>query len=208
MNFLEAVQYVGGGTIEEWRLGVDLQFKVLQGVGMSSQSSILEVGAGCLGLAHKLVEFLAPGNYTGIEPNAEVAQAGGILNPGREPLLLHREDFDPAETGRTFDIVFAHSVLTHAAGWQLPLFLRNIRPHLRPGGSSWPRCVGGRTRTHPSGSIPKRCGSPKRPSSGWPPKKDSRFKHGRRSGSGVRRGCPGCSTTGPCSGRSDLPRRR
>lgn len=134
MKFLEAVQYVGGGTLEEWRLGVDLQFNILQGIGLNTQSSVLEVGAGCLGLAHKLVEFLAPGNYTGIEPNVEVAQAGGGLNPGREPFLLHREDFDPAETSRTFDIAFAHSVLTHAAGWQLPLFLRNIRPHLRPGG--------------------------------------------------------------------------
>ena len=134
MDFQEAVRYTGGGTLDEWRSAIQLQLQLLQDAGLTPQASILEIGAGCLGLAHKLVEYLAPGNYTGIEPHVEVAQAGNGLNPSRAPVLLHREDFDPTESGRTFDIVFAHSVLTHVAGAQLGQFLRNVKPHLRPNG--------------------------------------------------------------------------
>lgn len=130
----EARHYVGAGSAEEQGQAVEIHLDLLQGFGMTPQTSVLEIGAGCLGLAHKLVEYLDRDGYTGIEPNEAVMATAPPLDTTKNPLLLARRDFDPTTSGRTFDIVFAHSVLTHAARWQLHFFLRRIRPHLRPGG--------------------------------------------------------------------------
>ena len=133
MRIDEAIVYVGGGNPKEWAVASELQFKVLRDHGLTPSSSVLEVGAGCLGLARLLVPYLNEGGYTGIEPNEDVTGAVAPLDPDRDTILLTCSDFDSSEAERTFDIVFAHSVLTHIGAPQLPEFLHNIRPHLREG---------------------------------------------------------------------------
>ena len=53
---------------------------------------------------------------------------------GKRPIFLYREDFDGQEARRQYDYVVGHSVLSHAAAWQLPLILANARRVLNPGG--------------------------------------------------------------------------
>jgi hypothetical protein len=44
----------------------------------------------------------------------------------KRPVFLSRTDFDASETGRRFDFVLSHSILSHAAHWQLPVFLAHV----------------------------------------------------------------------------------
>jgi cyclopropane fatty-acyl-phospholipid synthase-like methyltransferase len=56
------------------------------------------------------------------------------LVAAKRPTFLVRSDFDAAGTGRTFDHVLAHSVLSHCAHSQLEEFIRNVAAALRPDG--------------------------------------------------------------------------
>ena len=55
-----------------------------------------------------------------------------VVNKGAR--FLTRDDFDASSLGVKFDFVFAHSVLSHAAYWQLEAFLRNTSKVLLPEG--------------------------------------------------------------------------
>jgi cyclopropane fatty-acyl-phospholipid synthase-like methyltransferase len=44
------------------------------------------------------------------------------------------DDFDASSLGVTFNLVFAHSVMSHFAHWQMDVFLRNTSKVLAPGG--------------------------------------------------------------------------
>lgn len=48
--------------------------------------------------------------------------------------FLSVDDFDASALATKFDFVFAHSVLSHCAHWQLELFLKNAAKVLAPGG--------------------------------------------------------------------------
>lgn len=111
----------------------------------NTQLRVLEIGCGALDLASLLIPLLPPDSYVCIEPNAWLNTA--VLKH-RETLLvevlqkralfLRREDFDAAAAlgadTRKFDIVFAHSVLSHAARPQLRVWLRGVARVLAPNG--------------------------------------------------------------------------
>jgi hypothetical protein len=75
------------------------------------------------------MHFLDPGCYFGIEPDAEVLQAGidVIVEPetlGRAmPRFSNRDDFDFHEFGVEFDFVLARSIWTHASKKQIERML-------------------------------------------------------------------------------------
>lgn len=52
----------------------------------------------------------------------------------KEPTLLRNTDFDASALGRFFDYIFAHSIMSHAAHWQLPLFIENCAKVLKKQG--------------------------------------------------------------------------
>lgn len=134
MNLDDAIRYVGGGTRTEYELSCRLQFELLQGTGLQPHHTMLEIGGGVLGLASLVTTTLNPGNLVVIEPRGSLTRAGFAEFPFPwRPQVLHREDFDPSESGMTFDRVFSHSVLTHASKDQPAQFLRAVRPHLKPG---------------------------------------------------------------------------
>jgi cyclopropane fatty-acyl-phospholipid synthase-like methyltransferase len=56
------------------------------------------------------------------------------LIAGKQATFLSSTNFDASPLGRKFDIVFSHSVLSHAAGWQLRQYLSNAKWMLAPGG--------------------------------------------------------------------------
>ena len=87
------------------------------------------------------MQYLMPGRYVGIEPNTWLIDAvkEGLpdtvdLIEEKRPLFLDVMDFDASSTGRTFDFVISHSILSHAACWQYPLFLAAVKKVLAPRG--------------------------------------------------------------------------
>lgn len=86
------------------------------------------------------MQFLERGAFVGVDPNAWLIK-DAIQKPElqrlvaeKQPEFLFRDDFDAGSLNRKFDFVLSHSVLSHAAHWQLEQFLRNTAGVLAPGG--------------------------------------------------------------------------
>lgn len=116
------------------------QADILFSQGLTPDSHVLEVGCGCLSAGLHLIAFLDPDRYVGIEPNAWLHEVSlrrpqaKVIAAAKRPIFIETLDFDPASAGRVFDFVLSHSILSHAAHWQLGLFLRNVGACLSPGG--------------------------------------------------------------------------
>jgi cyclopropane fatty-acyl-phospholipid synthase-like methyltransferase len=117
-----------------------MQADILIKEGCNTSSKVLEVGCGCLSAGLYLIEMLKPEHYVGIDPNEwlretalrkpEVSRMAAV----KKPVFLSNEDFDATSSGLTFDFVLSHSILSHAAHWQLPLFLDKVSAVLAPTG--------------------------------------------------------------------------
>jgi cyclopropane fatty-acyl-phospholipid synthase-like methyltransferase len=117
-----------------------LQFELLKQEGCQPSSRVLEVGCGCLHAGVHLMQYLNRGGYAGIDPNSWLIN-DAIKQPAiqrlveaKQPQFLFRTDFDAGSLNQTFDYVLSHSVLSHAAHWQLEEYLRNTSKVLAPGG--------------------------------------------------------------------------
>lgn len=98
--------------------------------GLTTQSRVLEIGCGNLSQGKPLIEFLAPGHFCGIEPNGWLVEAALDRFPALEsqaPRFAWNTDFDATGFDTDFDIILAHSVLSHAAHWQLAQLLAATR---------------------------------------------------------------------------------
>lgn len=138
--FDKAQVYVG--NVDENYVAVgQLQLELLKMNGCEPTSHVLEIGCGCLVAGRPIMQYLMPDRYVGIEPNSWLIEAvkEGLpdtitLIEQKRPLFLDVTDFDASSTGRKFDFVISHSILSHAACWQYPLFLASIKKVLAPRG--------------------------------------------------------------------------
>lgn len=115
----------------------ECQMQILKSAGLMPEHHLLEIGCGCLNGSQFFINYLEPGHYVGIEPNAWLLEAGiseAEIVPGKRPRFLVRDDFDAKLTGSSFDFIFSHSVLSHAAHWQLAKYFCACRRLLRPHG--------------------------------------------------------------------------
>lgn len=116
------------------------QFELLKLDGCQPTSFVLEHGCGCLHMGKPLMQYLGPGQYAGIDPNAWLRTkamrdpATAALVKDKQPRFLTRSDFDARELGMKFDYIYSHSVLSHAAHWQLDQYIANSAAVLNPGG--------------------------------------------------------------------------
>lgn len=133
---LAARNYVGTNEISGF-----LQYQILKREGCQPSSMVLEIGCGCLNLAGHLVRYLHDGHYVGVDPNPSLREESLKmpwlleLTTEKRSRFLSNDRFDGSDAGPLFDYVFAHSVLSHCAYWQLPLFLKNTRSNLKPEGA-------------------------------------------------------------------------
>jgi cyclopropane fatty-acyl-phospholipid synthase-like methyltransferase len=131
----KAVEYVGTRPT-----GGGVQLELLQKEGLQPDDYVLEVGCGALLSAIPIMSFLEKEHYVGIDPNSWLREQTVLIAENRmvieasKPLFLQRSDFDAQSTGIVFDFIFAHSIMSHAAHWQLPLFLENSAKVLKEGG--------------------------------------------------------------------------
>ena len=127
--------YVGSNEISG-----KIQFELLKKEGCTPTSKVLEVGCGSLHLGIPLINFLEKENYVGIDPNDWLRKKvmkkkkNQKLFEQKEVNLLNISDFDVSKISKKFDFIFAHSVLSHCAHWQLEQFLQNTSKVLTPTG--------------------------------------------------------------------------
>jgi len=113
--------------------------------GLNRDSAVLEVGCGCLRVGYWFIDYLNPGKYCGIEPNARMLDAGrelilGDLAVAKQPRFSLSEDFDFGVFGTAFDYVIAFSIWSHASKEQILAMLDAFRRVSRPGAkfvASW-----------------------------------------------------------------------
>jgi len=108
-----------------------IQFELLKKEECNPTSKVLEIGCGALHLGIPLINYLEKGNYVGVDPNEwlreKIAKTKKIhdLIDQKQVTFLSVTDFDVSKLEKKFDFIFAHSVLSHCAYWQLQQFLQN-----------------------------------------------------------------------------------
>jgi SAM-dependent methyltransferase len=130
-NNKKAVDYVGTFPEE----GV-VQLEALKLIGLLTSSYVLEIGCGALIASVPIIDFVEKDHYVGIEPNKWLVDdsLSVIGKLDKCPKFLHNESFDSKELNMKFDFIISHSVMSHAAEWQLVLFLKNCYDALNDGG--------------------------------------------------------------------------
>jgi cyclopropane fatty-acyl-phospholipid synthase-like methyltransferase len=110
-----------------------MQFCNLFMLGMRSHNTLLDFGCGSLRLGRFAIQFLDPGNYCGIEPNAEIVNEGVKLNhlkdliKAKDVRIRISDDCDMAWFQKKFDYIMAQSVFTHMPKSQIKLTLASAK---------------------------------------------------------------------------------
>ncbi len=127
--------FVGG----HWEEMGQKQLDWLTGHGLEPQHRFLDVGCGSLRAGRRLLDYLDPGNYYGIDINPTLIDAGyehelDDRQRARLPIehLRATDRFD-ADFGVSFDMAIAQSVFTHLSLNNMRLCLHRVAKVLRPG---------------------------------------------------------------------------
>lgn len=117
-----------------------LQLDFLRDQGLKPDDRFLDVGCGAFRAGRKLVDYLEPGHYYGIDINHDVIKAGyeqELDEAGRVRLptgnLRATDRFDC--DGVLFDMAIAQSVFTHISLNRIRLCLYRVAKVMRPGGT-------------------------------------------------------------------------
>ena len=106
--------------------------------GLKPDSSVLEIGCGCLRVGYWFVQFLNAGRYCGVEPNTRMLDAGrelllGPMEGAKQPRFSHNDQFQFGEFQTTFDYVIAFSIWTHAPKIHVAKMLDEFQKVANPG---------------------------------------------------------------------------
>merc|ERR1712194_483058 len=145
MGHDRARQYVGSA----WGISGMRQLETARKwMGLKPGYDFLEIGCGALNAGQFFMHELAVGKYTCVEPNAilheqSIAESDTLRGnmSSQQPRLIIRDDFDPRldiQPGFKFDRTWSHSVLSHAADWQLMQYFEVMAAVLKPStGVAW-----------------------------------------------------------------------
>jgi len=121
-------------------VGGQRQFELLKREGCIPSSKVLEIGCGWLNAGVHLIQYLDKGCYVGIDPNEWLRNAAikqysvHKLVDEKQARFLSLNNFDASAVGLKFDYIFANSILTHFAHWQLEQFFTNTSKVLAQNG--------------------------------------------------------------------------
>lgn len=124
----------------KWELLGKLQLDFLVAQGLKPHHHLLDVGCGPLRAGVRLIPYLEPGHYYGIDRDAPRLAAGREIElkrynlEGRRPVLEVMDDFGFERLGREFDFAIAQSVFTHLTINEMIRCLVNMEKVLKPGG--------------------------------------------------------------------------
>lgn len=126
--------FLGGPPEVFERVGRE-QLAVLLEFGLSPESTVLDIGCGCLRGGRWIIPLLEAGHYCGLEPQVDMVRKGleRFLDAGiaelKRPRFDHNDRFDAGVFGVKFTHVLARSVWTHASKAQIGLMLDAVRAH-------------------------------------------------------------------------------
>jgi SAM-dependent methyltransferase len=123
-----------------WRKMGKLQLRFLIAHGLEPRHRLLDVGCGPLRAGVRLVDYLDPGNYYGVDINESLLDVGyevELPDDVRAKLprshLRATDRFD-CDFGVTFDFAIAQSLFTHISLNQIRLCLFRVAAHMNVGG--------------------------------------------------------------------------
>jgi SAM-dependent methyltransferase len=125
------------GQLEEHRR---FQIDELKKLGLTSSSSVLEIGCGPLTAGIPVIAFLEAGRYVGVDVRSNVLdlswqQVGRKALSAKNPRLIRADDFGVAEVGdRKFDFIWSFSVLYHLSDDILDRLFGSVAGLLADGG--------------------------------------------------------------------------
>lgn len=131
---------IGSDSPEHWLSFGEMQFKYLIEHGLQPDCNFLEIGCGNLRLGWRVIKYLEPGRYTGLDISANILDSARQklveyqLQAQRPSLFLVPDanyDFLPADT---FDCAYAHAVFTQLPLEVVRLVLAGVRRVLKPSG--------------------------------------------------------------------------
>lgn len=128
--------YVGG----MWDEIGQLQYDFLIQNGLQPSDVLLDIACGALRLGVKVIPYLDPGNYLGIEKEESLIQAAvaheisaEVLSQ-KQPQILCDSNFAIQRFGKCVDVAIAQSLFTHLPPALIEQCLQNLRPYLKATG--------------------------------------------------------------------------
>jgi cyclopropane fatty-acyl-phospholipid synthase-like methyltransferase len=127
------------GPPDQYDLMGASQFSLLCTLGLREGHRLLDIGCGSLRGGRLFITYLAPGCYTGLEPNrwlveeAIEKQLGNDVLALKEPTFVHNDTFDLAGLD-PFDFVVAQSIASHTGPAMTQSLLHSVRGALAPSG--------------------------------------------------------------------------
>ena len=116
------------------------QLAFLKEQGLVPSNRLLEIGCGPLTGGVPVIEYLAPGNYVGVDIRSSVLdlswrEVGKAGLSAKNPRLIYSSSFGSKELGdQTFDIILSFSVLYHLSDELLASYFSVVRKKLNPKG--------------------------------------------------------------------------
>lgn len=117
------------------------QFRLLTGLGLREDHSVVDIGCGSLRAGRYLIQYLLPGRYTGVEPNSWLWQQaiereiGADLARIKQPRLLAEDDFRLSGIAEgSVDFAVAQSIYSHTGSDVLTTSLAAVARRLAPSG--------------------------------------------------------------------------
>ncbi len=132
-------RYLGGGA-ENWHSRGAFQLWLLRRLGLTTESTLLDVGCGPLRAGEHFIAFLAAGHYCGVESNPSLLKAAQKIvdrNPSvlsKAPRLERYDHFELHLLDARFDFILAFSVLQHCSPADRTVFLSTVGSASRLGG--------------------------------------------------------------------------
>jgi len=129
-----------GGNVDLFAAAGKYSFDSLKKCGLVRTSRVLDYGCGALRLGYRLVRFLDPDRYFGIEPSKKFLDAGIKHAIGPELMAEKRPrfhcagDFDFSVFGEKFDFLIARSIFSHASPEQFLKSMDSFRDNSAAGG--------------------------------------------------------------------------
>jgi hypothetical protein len=131
--------YVGPG--ERYDLMGSSQFSLLCALGLREHHRLLDIGCGSLRGGRLFIAYLAPGGYTGLEPNRWLVEEGIDTHLGRDaldlkaPTFVYNDTFDISGHD-PFDFIVAQSIASHTGPTTTRSLLEAVRGALAPSGTA------------------------------------------------------------------------
>ncbi len=129
-------EYVGG----MWEEIGKLQYEYILAQGLKPEHVLLDIACGSLRSGVHFINYLEPGNYLGVEKEAELIrlgieqELGAEANATKKPEFVISDSFEFSKLSKRPDFALAQSLFTHLPPAMIDLCNANLRQVIQPDG--------------------------------------------------------------------------